>query len=258
MFLIVRIFCVYTLLCAAYTPVSMARDLIIQGSSTVVNYVFEGRADLYQKDSGVAFKVFPSSSGRGVLSLAHGEADIAMISSDLDLIVQRLNQMNSTNLDINNFVVYPLAQARVLFVVHPDNPITTLTRDQVKALFTGQIADWADLGHPELGAVQVVSEHPTGAIYTLVLEQVTHHKPLAMDSIVLQNAPQVALVVSQVPGAFGMLSNATPDDQRHAVKVIKTSGFDVVQNLSFVMRRDFEATNKEAFSLITFLQERIH
>lgn len=230
----------------------LAEPLVISGSSTVTNFVFRDHGADYTAETGLDFELIPSSSGRGVLALAQGEADIAMISSELGPLLDKLKAGQASDLNRDDFELHPISETRVLFIVHPDNPIRALDKQQVKALFTGEIRDWADLGHPELGLVKVVSEHPTGGIYNLVLSAVTDKEPLVANKIIMQNAPQVALVVSQLPNGFGMLSDATPADQRKGVVAIDPSDFEAVQHLAFVTRKG--KTSPEASAFIDFIQ----
>lgn len=247
---------IFPLLChQALADHSAAPEIIkIHGSSTVHNFVFNKYLDEFQQGLGFTLNVVPSSSGRGMLALIEGKADMAMISSDLPSIIAKLAELQALKIKADDYKVYNISRTRVLFITHPDNPIKALSKDQINALFTGDIKDWSQLGLNDLGEVKVVTEHPTGGVYTTVLNKVTHGAPLTDNKIIMQNGPQTALVVSQIPGGFGMMSDATPDEQRRKVSVLNTPDFDTVQNLYFVINKDEHRDS--IFKIITFIQER--
>ncbi|HCQ71211.1 MAG: hypothetical protein CL570_07750 [Alphaproteobacteria bacterium] len=232
---------------------AQARDLLIVGSSTVSNHIFWHKKEEYQNNSGIMFDVIPSSSGRGIMALAQGRADIAMISSDLGSLVAKLNTMGEEQLNPDDFIVHPIAQSKVVFIVHPDNPLDHLSRAQVRDILTGKIAQWPDLRSQALGDIRVVTEHPTGGMYRWVETHVTDGSPFVAHKTVMQNAPQVALVVSQDKNAFGFVSNATPDEQMRRAKIVDVPDLDATQHLYFVTR--VENTPESADVLISYLKE---
>ncbi len=50
-------------------------------------------------------------------------------------------------------VYTPVCREAFVFFVHPDNPIDELSQDEIRGIYSGQIADWAQAGAPELGNI---------------------------------------------------------------------------------------------------------
>ena len=57
-----------------------------------------------------------------------------------------------------------LALDGLIVIVHPDNPVRTLTLDQVAAVFAGRITSWAQLGGPELPISLYVRDDRSGTL----------------------------------------------------------------------------------------------
>jgi phosphate transport system substrate-binding protein len=79
-------------------------------------------------------------SGDGVAALLHGLVDIGMTSRELsqrerDYAVGRGFQVS----------VFPMALDGVTIVVNHANPVTTLSLDQLREIFTGKIQNWREL-----------------------------------------------------------------------------------------------------------------
>jgi phosphate transport system substrate-binding protein len=47
------------------------------------------------------------------------------------------------------FEIQPVARDALVFVVHPDNPVTNLTLDQLRGIYRGEIRNWKDVGGPD-------------------------------------------------------------------------------------------------------------
>jgi len=74
----------------------------------------------------VIIEIQMSDSASGMMSAIDGTCDIGMSSRDLhDAEKERLRSA-------------AIALDRIAIIVHPDNPLTELTRGQVGAIFTGE------------------------------------------------------------------------------------------------------------------------
>lgn len=236
---------------------SIDKTIHISGSTTVTNYVFskDYTKDLSDK-TGIPLDIHVSSSGRGVLALIEGRADIAMISTDFPKLIKKLEALQGFDIDESQYQIHKVEETEVLFVVHHSNPLNEITLTQAKDLFTGKINNWSQMGLENLGTVKIVTEHPTGGIYSTVLQQVTDKEPITDDKIIMQTAPKVAVVVSQIPTAFGFLSDATPPEIKNKVKILKiANGQKPIQRMYFVTRKDEK--KPEVLKLVKTIQEDV-
>lgn len=230
------------LVCFALLPFSVLAQeerLVVGGSSTVTNFVFHDYEQQIRDETQIPFDVITSSSGRGLLALHQGNIDIAMISSEIEPLIEKLGKAGHV-IDINQYDIHNVSEIGVLYVVHPDNPLETLTPEQVVAVFTGDMTGWSELNIDDMSVnmIKVVTEHPTGGVYNTIVKKGLEGKDFAKDKIVMQNAPQVALVVSQLPNSFGFLSDATPENQRRGVKVLDVPDLDIKQVMFLVTKKD--------------------
>ena len=79
-------------------------------------------------------EVQQSDSTTGVTSANDGLCDIGMASREL--------KDSEAELGLTATVI---ATDGIAVIVNNDNPMTDLTSDQVKGIYTGEITDWADL-----------------------------------------------------------------------------------------------------------------
>jgi|AGTN01.1.fsa_nt_gi ABC-type phosphate transport system, periplasmic component len=106
--------------------------------STSVGPALEALAEKYMAaHTNVTIDVEQTGSGAGVTSCGDGTADLGMSSRDLKDEEQTLYpDMQTTLLCVDGLAV----------VVSKDNPVTSLTAEQIKQIFLGEITDWSDVG----------------------------------------------------------------------------------------------------------------
>lgn len=112
--------------------------IIKVAGSTSVGPVIEALAEKYMAThSWVTINVEQTGSGAGVTSCGDGTADMGMASRNLkDEEQTTYADMKTTLLCVDGLAI----------VVSKDNPVTELTKDQVKKIFLGEITDWSEVG----------------------------------------------------------------------------------------------------------------
>ena len=60
---------------------------------------------------------------------------------------------------------------KVVVFIHPSNPVTALTKDQMKGLFTGKITNWKDVGGKDAPVLVVWGKNSPGqnALFTKII-----------------------------------------------------------------------------------------
>jgi phosphate transport system substrate-binding protein len=119
-----------------------AQDMLqIKGSDTLINLV-QRLAEVYMEENpGSYIAVTGGGSGTGVAALINQKCDIANASR---LMKGKEIQMAKDNGVIANRIV--IAMDGLSVIVNPNNGITQLTKDEVGAIFRGDIKNWKDVG----------------------------------------------------------------------------------------------------------------
>jgi len=123
-----------TLLCATLLlpAASPAGTLRYVGSSTVARFITE--ASLVYSASSFEIHTNPESLG--------GERCIQVGTCDLGGVAQKLSHQARTA----GVVGTAIGKDALVVIVHPRNPVRELRSEQVKAIFTGQITNWSQVG----------------------------------------------------------------------------------------------------------------
>lgn len=220
-------------LCALSVP-AVAATIEIHGSTTVAGNVFTPHGAAIEKETGLTVKVVANGSSRGLKDLADGKAEIGMISAPLEDTVASANKKAPGSIDATGWKASRIGATKVAFVVHPGNPLGSLTVAQVAQILSGAVTDWKDVGGAA-GAIVVVSETSGGGVRTLVEDELLSKKSISAATLKeVPNASQVGKIVSQVPTALGV---STPASAGDAVKTL-TMDKPIEQPLYLVTKGD--------------------
>ena len=210
-----------------------AATLKVQGSTTVArNLILPKQAEI-EKASGQTLQIVANGSGRCVLALVSGEADMAMISAPLDVTVENLNKAKPGSVDGGALKAHQIGHTEVGFMAHPSNSVKKLTLAQITDVLSGKIGNWKDLGGQDAPIV-IVCETKGGGVRSMTEEKLLEGKSIAGAPRELPSATQVSKVASQLPNAFGIGVRAGADS---TVALILTDQ-PIVQPLILVTKGD--------------------
>lgn len=122
-----------------------AQDMLqIKGSDTLINLV-QRLAEVYMEENpGKYIAVTGGGSGTGIAALINEKCDIANASRLMK--DKEIGMAQDRNVSPKRIVI---ALDGLSVITHPDNPVTQLTKDQIGAIFRGDIKNWKDVGGPD-------------------------------------------------------------------------------------------------------------
>ena len=141
---------------------AQAQVLEISGGTTPQKDVLEPKRDEIQKATGVDIKVNGVGTGNGMLALAEGKVQVAAASDDLaDSIEAGKKAAKAAGKDVkfpDNLVLTQIGTDELVAIVHKTNPVTSLTKAQLKDMATSKIINWKEVGGPNLPVKVIVTK----------------------------------------------------------------------------------------------------
>lgn len=113
----------------AFTGGGLSGTLSVAGS-TAVYPIMSRLAEAYNQLTGVVVEVHSMGSTAGITQAIDGTIDLGMSSRDLN--EGELAQVSAISIAYDGLAV----------IVHPDNPLTSLTAEEVRQIFTGEATHW--------------------------------------------------------------------------------------------------------------------
>ena len=122
-------------------PMASADTLNVSGSTTVAGAILLPMEEAIEAQSGVSLEIVANGSSRGIDDLVNGRAELAMISAPLDVTVEKIEGRTPGSLAGTSLQAHQISETRVAFVVHPSNPVTSMTLDQVTGILNGSVTN---------------------------------------------------------------------------------------------------------------------
>lgn len=167
--------------------------LTFAGSTTMQPLVARLSDAFRQQHPQVIFEVAAGGSVVGIQAVHEGTADIGMSSRALKAE------------ETQGVKVYTVGIDALAIVIHPDNPVESITLAQLLDIYMGRITNWKDLGGNNLAIIPIqreISSGTRGAFDELALEKQEASAPALLTVI---TAGDVAASVAIQPAAIGYL-----------------------------------------------------
>lgn len=184
-----------------------AQELVISGSSTVGHgLMLEHEAEVETR-SAVPIQVNATGSGHGIRALFNGGADMAMISAPLGAVVSNLNAREPGSINGRELVAHQVGGNQVAFIVHPSNPVKTLTSQQLYDILNGTITSWAEVGGLPM-RIDLLAEPPGGGVRSAVEYELSQWGDVLAIEHYVQSARMVPMAIAQTPAGLGITAVA--------------------------------------------------
>lgn len=188
---------------ASSIPVSANDAIVVQGSSTVSSRLFIPFKSAIEEKSGQKVAVTSSKSSAGLIALLEGQAQMAMMSSPLEEEIPNIKKIMPTG-DFSTLRAFEIGRTRAAFAVHPKNTTKPVSMSQLKDILTGKIANWKEVGGPDM-PIRLVVVRQGGGVLSTVEAQMNGGKDIDIPNMIkVNNGSQVIKVVQQEEGAMGI------------------------------------------------------
>jgi len=129
--------------------------------------LFLGMNDLETEDF-VAFNTTPAS----YKNLADRACDLLLVYEASDETKQALDDMGA------ELEYFPIGKDALVFIVNENNPVKSLTQQQIIDIYTGKITNWSEAGGADL-AIAAFQRDPTSGSQALMKKLVMKDVPMA-------------------------------------------------------------------------------
>jgi phosphate transport system substrate-binding protein len=173
------------------------------GSDTLVNLALAWAEAWMTAHPEVRISVTGGGSGTGIAALAAGTVDIATASREMS--AEEIEAARANGIEP---VRRTVALDAIAVVVHPSNPVSGLTLEQVSGIYTGRVGRWSGAGGGDRPIVLLSRESNSGT-YVYFLERVIRlgvkgAKDLfSAETLLMPSSEGISTEVRQNPNAIG-------------------------------------------------------
>ena len=218
-------------------PAALTGTVSTDGSTSMEKVVGALSESFMAQNSGVTVNYNPTGSGSGITAVQEGTCDIGLSSRALK------DEEKSAGLKET-----VLAYDGIAIIVHPDNPVSDLSVEQLAKLYTGEITTWKDVGGNDAEVVLIGREAASGTRDGF--ESITGTKDKCQYRQELTSTGDVVTAVSQNPDAIGYASLASVKDSVKALNVDGVTPSEAtVKDGSYKVQRPFVLVTMEGKEL---------
>lgn len=138
----------------------------INGATTVQNVVVKPTQAAVEKATGHTLQIVGNATGKGLVDLVSGAADVAMVSEPLEIAVDAAAAAGK-QVDAKTLQFAVVKKDEIVFTVNAANPVKKLSLEQIRDIHTGKISNWKEVGGKDLPIV-VYSDANTGGTRAMI------------------------------------------------------------------------------------------
>ncbi|MBI2794009.1 MAG: phosphate ABC transporter substrate-binding protein [Ignavibacteria bacterium] len=171
--------------------------ITIKGSDTMVILV-QRWTEVYPNKKKLEFQITGGGSGTGIAALINGTTDICASSRPIkkDEVQQLIDKSGYRGMEIR------VARDGLSVYVNRSNPISRLTIDQIKQIFTGQITNWKSIGGPDKKIILYSRENNSGT-YEFFKEHVLNKQDFSSAAQHMAGTAALINAISKDPFSIG-------------------------------------------------------
>jgi phosphate transport system substrate-binding protein len=209
--------------------------LVLTGSSTVAPLASEIGKRFEASRPDVRIDVQTGGSSRGIADVLEGAADVGMVSRGLKDAEQELHG-------------FAIARDGICLIAHEDNPVGSLTLEQVVGIYSGTIENWAEVGGLDAPITVVTKAEGRSTLELFVKHFSLRVSEIEADVVIGDNEQGIKTVAGN-PHAVAYVSIGTAEyDAAHGVpikllaldgavpssKAVRAGSFPIVRPLTLV------------------------
>ena len=188
-------------------PASTTGKVLIRGSNTVGEELAPRLITEFKKDHATAdFDLQAKATGYGLAALRAGQCDIAAASRAP--MKDEIDEAQRMGVQLNDYVIGAYS---VAVVVNANNPVSNLTREQVRDIFTGKIQNWKDVGGPD-APIHLFARDPISGTYLGFKELALDNNPYAGEPKLATSYAEIDKQIGQDPNGIGYSCFELPKD----------------------------------------------
>lgn len=189
------------LLCGAllfgFVGTSFASEIAINGSTTILPFAQSTSEAFMKLHAGVSITTSGGGSGNGAKALIDGLVQIAAMSREMKASEVELARKKGVEP-----VRHVVAVDCIVPIVHPSNPVSNLSAEQLRDIYAGKISNWSEVGGPDK-RIAVVGRDTSSGTYEVWAERIMDGAAVSPRALISASSGAMVQTVAGNPLAIG-------------------------------------------------------
>lgn len=204
----------------AFSPAARAADELKIGSAAgaPMENIFKPVKARFEKATGILLNAAPSGAKIAMNDVVSGAVEAAAAGLTFEDWLAFMKAEGAEVKDPSSLQSTVLGIDKIAVIVHKDNPVSKLSKEQIKDIFTGKVASWKDVGGSDAPIIVVWGKLIQGTTTTFVKKALDGEPPLK-DVLEATTGDDVKLNVAANAEAIGIGPMGVADG---SVKLLET------------------------------------
>ena len=253
--MIVSITILFTLFSLSKIVIVQAEEIVLSTGSGPLDSVINPVKNSFEKETGIKLNILFGSASLAFKQFYKGVSETAVVGTSFDDVLKIMKKEGFAVTDPTVFHKVTIGKGMVRTVVNKDNPVSILSKEQLKGIFTGKILNWKEVGGNDSPIIVILSSINPATIDTFrktILDNEPYTKEVLelghMDelrSAVEVNSEAITIGTSAVLGS-GVKQVITPEVFRPVTLITRGEPSPTVQKLiDFILKGPGKTLVKE-------------
>lgn len=149
---------------------AFSAEIKLGGGGASIASIFTPVKNGFEKATGNNLIILQSTPKDGLKQLWNGQLDAAVSAVGIDGMIAGAEK-DGIKVDKAALQIAEVGVNKTVVLVHPSNKVSTLSKEQMKGLFTGRIANWKEVGGTDEPVLVVWGKNSPGqnALFTRII-----------------------------------------------------------------------------------------
>lgn len=200
------------LACAVAVPVAAAQaaEIKIGAGAAPTENVLKPIKEAFEKATGHTLSIISSGPKIALQDLDKGAVDAAAAGLAFDDWMALMKKEGAEMKNPGAFQQATIGKDRIVVLVHKDNPVAKLSKEQLAGLFTGKTANWNEVGGKDMPVIVVWGKLIPGT-NSMFAKHMLGDAAVTKDLLEVSTAAEVKQTVASNPEAIGIGPAAVVD-----------------------------------------------
>ncbi len=183
-----------------------ADEIKIATGYTFIKRVFDPIRSAFRQKTGIDIKILYNDPLPALAELEKGAADVAGASLASKDWLELARNTGMPVQESSSYTAYVPATEKSMIVVNAKNRVQTLSKEQLKAIFTGRISNWREVGGADAPILVVWPIVSSGAVI-IVKTKIMDNEPLTKTIYDVESMADTPDAIAATPEAIGIVTD---------------------------------------------------
>lgn len=188
----------------ALVPIAAsAEEITVEGGPSSITTIYSPIKAAYEEATGDRLTLVQTNPTKAMIALAKGEVDVASIASLA--FVDAIGKAKKQGIEIApaDFSQTPVTKSNVVIFLERNNPVSQLSREQVKGIFTGKISNWKEVGGADL-EIQLFWTKEIVYVNSLFIKMMLDGQPISPKAKIVDDLLTMRKAIIATAGAIAI------------------------------------------------------